>query len=82
MCDVSSIALNGTDIYVGSGSGVSVSTDGGSTWGSFSTGLTDSLVSTVAVMGNYVYAGNYGQTEPVIYHGPLLDFGIWRRTLK
>jgi hypothetical protein len=79
---ISSVALKGTQIYVGSGSGVFLSTDGGKAWSSFNTGLTDSLVSTVAVIGNYIYAGNYAQTEPVIYRGPLLDFGIWRRSLK
>lgn len=51
-------------------------------WTSFDTGLGDSLVSTVAVMCNYIYVGNYPQTEPVIYYGPLLNFGIWRRALE
>ncbi len=77
---VNSVAFSASDIFVGSGIGVSRSTDGGNTWSSYNTGLSDTLVSSLTVFGGYLFAGNYAQTVPRLYQGPLLSFGIWRRS--
>jgi len=59
--DVQSVALNGSDIYVGSyGSGVYPSRDAGVTWVESSSGLTNLNVSTITVAGPNLLAGTYG----------------------
>ena len=72
---VSSIALNGTNIFVSyirtavTYGGVLLSTDEGKSWTSVNTGLTNTDVSSLAVNDTYIYAGTSGS-------------GIWRRPLS
>ncbi|MFZ1683875.1 MAG: hypothetical protein WAU88_07045, partial [Candidatus Zixiibacteriota bacterium] len=59
----------GSDLYVGTAGGVWVSSNKGTNWTSFSTGLPDSiLVNKLTTDGQYMYAGTG-------------NLSIWRRSL-
>jgi photosystem II stability/assembly factor-like uncharacterized protein len=67
---VYSLAVTGTDLFVGTyGGGVHKSTDGGKSWTDVSTGLGDLFLNLIGVENSYLYAGTLGGE-------------IWRRRLS
>ncbi len=66
--DVYCFAVSGTNLFAGTGDGVFLSTDNGTSWTQASTGLTSTLVSALAVSGTNLFAGT--------------DGGVWRRPLS
>ena len=69
---ISCLIANGTDLYAGSDSGVSVTSDSGLTWTNISAGLTVTAVNCLAVMGQDLYAG----TALSVYRGTKKN-GTW-----
>ncbi|HXA01736.1 MAG TPA: T9SS type A sorting domain-containing protein [Cytophagaceae bacterium] len=58
--DVTSLATDGSDVFLGTnGNGILVSTDD-STWVSFNTGLTNLNVTSIAIRGGNIFAGTNG----------------------
>ena len=66
--DVYCFAVSGTNLFAGTGDGVFLSTDNGTSWTQASTGLTNSVVYALAVSGTNLFAGT--------------DGGVWRRPLS
>ena len=66
--DVYCFAVSGTNLFAGTGDGVFLSTDNGTSWTAASTGLTNGYVYALAVSGTNLFAGTYG--------------GVWRRPLS
>jgi photosystem II stability/assembly factor-like uncharacterized protein len=64
---VCSFTMVGTNIFVGTNSGVFLSTDNGSLWNQV--GLEAEAVVSLAVSGDYIYAGTWGA-------------GVWKRPLS
>ena len=58
--DVYCFAVSGTNLFAGTGDGVFLSTDNGTSWTRASTGLTGTYVSSFAVSGTNLFAGTYG----------------------
>ena len=57
---VNSIAVAGTNIFVGAYDGVFLSTDSGTSWKSANTGLPNTIVVALAVSGTSLFAGTAG----------------------
>jgi photosystem II stability/assembly factor-like uncharacterized protein len=67
---VRSMTANATAVFAGSTvAGIFVSTNNGTTWYSVNVGLTDTAVTSLAVNGEFLYAGTNGD-------------GVWRRLLS
>ncbi len=77
-----SIATDGSNLFIGGSSGVFLSTKSGKDWNQLNVGLSDTLVSTLAVSSAYLFAGNTAQVVPVSFRGQLLVPGIWRYPLS
>jgi hypothetical protein len=85
MCKTLAIdPTNPNKMYVGTESGVYVTSNGGSSWSAFNAGFTSPFVNTLAInsTGTNLYAGTYGggiwdyTTTPVVAASPLsVDFG-------
>ena len=73
MEDVSSLLLNGNNIYAGvdagSGRGVYVSCDNGANWTQRNEGLGYTSVSALCILNNYIFAATWG-------------YSVWRRPLS
>ena len=66
---VYSFAVSGTNLFAGTGGGVFLSTNNGTSWTAVNTGLTNSYVLSLAVSGTNLFAGTWGN-------------GVWRRPLS
>jgi len=58
--DVTSLAVNGSDIFVGTNGGVFLSTNNGTSWTAVNSGLTTLFVSSLFVNGSSIFAGTQG----------------------
>lgn len=57
--DIRSLAFDGKNMYAGTyGNGVYLSTNNGNSWTAINNGLTDTIVNTIAINGNDIYAGS------------------------
>ena len=61
-----SFAVSGTNLFAGTGGGVFLSTNNGTSWTEVNNGLTNTHVYTLAVSGTNLFAGTLGG-------------GVWRR---
>ncbi len=68
-CWIKSFAINGPNLFAGTGRGVFHSTNNGTSWTQVNTGLTDTNVIALATSGTNLFAGTYGH-------------GVWRRPLS
>jgi endoglucanase len=59
----------GTNLFAGTEGGVFLSTNNGTSWSAVNTGLTNTIVSTLAISGTDIFAGTQGG-------------GVWRRPLS
>jgi hypothetical protein len=57
---ITSLAVNGTNLFAGTGSGVFRSTDNGTSWTAVNTGLTNLQIQSLAVSGTNLFAGTFG----------------------
>ena len=70
------IASSGTNIFVGTNSGILISSDKGLTWSVIDSGLTDSNITALYTSGRTVVAGTF---NGVLFRSS--DFGVsWQRT--
>ncbi|MBW8052088.1 MAG: hypothetical protein FVQ77_17440, partial [Cytophagales bacterium] len=67
--NVYSLAISGTNIFAGTGGGVFLSTNNGSSWTAVNTGLTDLNVRSLAISGTNIFAGTWRG-------------GVWKRPLS
>ncbi|HZS05030.1 MAG TPA: Ig-like domain-containing protein [Blastocatellia bacterium] len=58
--NVTSLAVDGANIYAGTGGGVFVSTTNGATWAPINTGITNLNIQTVAASSGKLFAGTIG----------------------
>ncbi len=54
---VTCIAVSGTNIFAGTGGGVFLSTDSGTTWIAVNNGLTDTIIIALTISGTNIFAG-------------------------
>jgi photosystem II stability/assembly factor-like uncharacterized protein len=66
---IGALAVNGTDIFAGTGAGVFLSSDTGSSWTDVSSGLPYGSVSPLAIIGSNIFAGTS-------------DRGVWKASLN
>jgi len=58
---VKAFLYDGTDLYAGTSYGVYISTNNGSTWSGFNNGFYSAIsVTSLAIGGNWIYAGTEG----------------------
>jgi len=53
------LVVSGSTLFAGTNDGVFISSDSGTTWTQKTNGLTNPSVASLAVDGNYLYAGTY-----------------------
>ena len=53
------IATDGTNIFVGTGSGIILSTDNGNSWAPVNNGLTSLSIASIAISGTKIFVGTY-----------------------
>ncbi len=72
---VYALAVSGSNIFAGFNNqgGLYLSTNEGNSWSSVATGLVDSSIATLTVIGNYLFAG---MPSGGVWRRPLSDFGI------
>ena len=57
---VTSLAVSGTNLFAGTGGGVFLSTNNGTSWKQVNNGLMDTNILSLAVSGTNLFAGTYG----------------------
>ncbi len=57
--NINALIFNGTNLFAGTGSGISLSTDNGSSWASVNSGLNNLSIFSLAVSGTNIFAGTY-----------------------
>ncbi len=67
--NVNYLAVNDSKLFVATNGGVFLSTNNGTGWTQVNTGLTNTDIRSLAVIGEFLYAGTWGD-------------GIWRRALS
>lgn len=55
------LALNGSNIFAGSNTGMYLSSNNGTNWSSANTGLTSNIIKSLAVSGTNIFAGTNGE---------------------